>query len=714
MSLDTDEADAVPIDKSKHFKVSTLHDPPVEVSLPLEKLDALNIPIFIVCNNFNEGKQGYVLSIDVCPAREPWVKIFNAFKAGNRYTTDINFIHDIATIYDYLLAGDVNEYYRYVREQLKSNGEIDYSSLSIDCIKQLLAFHAISSSEPDQNLIPFEFPTTSKQTVQYIALRNRVSAACVEKPINPWLWEYLIYMCHNIEKLVSLDANVHIYDRLITYTYNRAVDDFMTTQMTNWACVKNLMSDNCVWAGGSLQMALDGHQIPETSDIDLWINDLPTVKVLMSRISSIFDGKVYFVHNRSVITVYIDKSYKPDEPKHPIQLIYIGDNENFYNGVIGSFDMDYIRCFTDGKIIRYTAECKWSHITKRIRYTANSLNSNRIKKAEDRGFIIVAPHTVIPSKIKTDLDYFFPDSRLFPVEYNCRILSKFNVNSTVVTEPDKISEIEPFVKSGAKDSYIFTEISREALNNRIITDITLTDGQRAYDRKFYVIYFNKTVVADLRNIKVLGSYKSSEQSPMTNLLLYKIDPAIIETIKKLEEHVSVLAKNHTECRRATLASKIKPLDDLPESKHGFYVKVDDYRTKVYNGVTGEEIKAKNVKWAHKTINVTVEFQGVIRVNTSGLYLLTRATKIQVFPSTFQHNPASIIGIREVGKRVEISDTMDEIADLERYETDAVLLDEVVEHPVEEVQPVDDNINNIETSDDEDLPVDEPIDETTNS
>lgn len=684
MSLDTDEDVS---STEQYFTICTMHDPPVQVTLHIAQLRSLDIPVFTACRNFIESKSGYVLSIDACALREPWEIVFATFESGTRYAIDINYICDIRNIYNYLLAGDLDEFYEFASEQLEQLNT-DYSAVSVECIQQLLAFHQIAygytpanSAEYDtEKLIPFEFPASSILAAQYIVLKNRIATACVENPLDTPLWEYLNYMCDNIEKVASLDETIDIHNCLITNNYKPSVDIFMSTQMTNWVCIKKVLSDKCVWSGGSLQMALDAHRIPETSDLDLWINDLQTVKKITRHISDVYEGKVYFVHNRSIVTVYIDKSYKPDEPKHPIQLIYVGDASNFYN-TIRSFDMDYVRCFTNGKTINYTAECKQAHLTKQIRYTHKALSANRIHKAVERGFTIVSPHQVIPSKIKTTADYFFPDARIFPVEYNCKILSKFNTPSVVVTDPDQIGEIEPFVHGSPNDSYTFTEITREELNDRIVSEITLTDVRRA-GRIFHIFNFNKIVVADLRNVKVFSSYKYTEGSTQTHLSVYKVDPAIIETVKRLEEHVQVLSKSHIECKRAGLSSKIKQID-IPESKQGLTVKITAFKTKIYNGVTGEEIKDDRIDWRHKTVSMTVEYQGIICVNKSSMCLIPHVSKIQVYPASFQHDVSGVIGIRVGGKRIGLSNTVDEIAELERYETDAMIPMEVAEDPTED-------------------------------
>lgn len=127
----------------------------------------------------------------------------------------------------------------------------------------------------------------------------------------------------------------------------------------------------CVVAGGALLYLMLPHR-PMPSDVDVWVQNVDGLKFILNDMPP---GVTYEQHGQ-VITAKGSSGI-------PLQLICSHDTPL---QIIIKFDIDYVRCYHDGRNITFLPECLHAWNTRTIRYGVTNTRQARVFEARRKGF----------------------------------------------------------------------------------------------------------------------------------------------------------------------------------------------------------------------------------------------------------------------------------------------------------------------------------------
>ena len=653
------------------YQIQTTHTPPIILELSISDLKNKNIDFFLKSRNFQEGQDNVlILSHTICPSPYPWITVFNHIK-DNVLSVHFDHVFETWMLYDFISDSNLTqEFINYVKDHIKNAIINDFT---VSQLKNLILLTEKIDLKIDHlTVFPvgkekqyLEFSRTmndyyqqQEQEHQIIINRRAIGIITEDMTLNDiskndkneqdiitnntpkhvtLLWDLFIRYSKsimNIEKSIPISKTTvsAAWIQHPLMNHNDSISAYMQKNVPCWSMIQGWIDEECCWAGGSLIRAIFNLPWENKADIDLWVLSKDKIQHILQDLTRLFQDHIYIITHHSVITILIDTAHK-DCPNCLIQLIYVDDDQLIYtrddNQIvmtthynndhkkslifrsIGDFDIDYVRCFVDGKTLWKLPECVISHWTREIKHTTDTIYQDRVDKAIKKGFTVNFSEKYQPNIIKpcrSHHNYFIPDSRLYEKDYILHMLSLVNPIEKIHTDFKTIDlgAIKGFRNFNHYDRGMLMEDFSE--NKHLIEFKHYTVRHRGSIKRF-----NWKIIKRLKNVDGLDFCHFSEEK--TNRLNITQSQKQVADIYAFEENVRAMLKTHnlTDTMDKSLIYKNSYYNQQNNINPSYYpvLKAQLYsHATIINGMTNKKISVDEFKlmkiWKKYKLNVDGE------------------------------------------------------------------------------------------------------------
>lgn len=628
------------------WTLRTNHDPPIELVLDEKHIHA--IPLLNSSRQFRESMDR-VIKFDkcICEDRNAWETLFRQLQS-TKLSYDKNRLYEVWQLYDFFYANTEEENFKLFLNQVqKDHITWHLYDFTWEGLRSLLQFSKKICLSLDHLTT---FPREKEKHKKYVSYKSLLENGCLYQfgylkewnEIDLLLWDMWIKFSTSLLHVPMNDISTQcVFEQKLTE--DTIYEGKMPLHIDRW------LDSHCIWAGGSLILSLLHQPLLPRTDIDLWVFTDAKMTSILTDLEKMYQGWIYYIIQQSVVTVLIDKACPLPTFNRPLQLIYSGENPRDIYKNIQKFDMDYVRCFHDGSLIYYFPECLLAHKTMSIRYTHKMIRSDRIKKAQEKGFQLDEAKFVPILYRKSVHHYFDPDSRMYNKDYILHALELFYPNCKIVTTRPSTMALPTF---GVCDDYTMTIVPIENLTN-IIDTLTMTESSTIHNNKKYNL--SSTFSIELFNVRapfgIEKNIMTRDNGTLRQISIDGLSEEFIQTITHLDEKIITMLSVFFNKPRQTIQnayrSSIKRNRKYP-SNVDYYAPIMQFKirsgTTIINGLTMEEMDKSSVPnlFQHK-INLKGRVNCVWK-GAFGFNLVYEATEIVYFPPSFEYNRRQMMGV----------------------------------------------------------------------